>query len=148
MEVPLDCRISASKNLQGFIWQVGQEIPESTWVSEPGFSRFYRAPSAEAKHRWYAVSEAALEKLQEVVKRPEAMQTNWQTRASRAFMCVDGLRKASASGLNCEKCSMPVLNPDIPRFEERANAIAHLCHSDGFPALALACPQCSALTLD
>ena len=129
--VPQDFRPSASKNLVGIFWKVGQEIPGSTWVSPRLHARFRDAPEAEAKHRWFAVSEVALAKLEEVVASPEATGTNWQTRASRALMNPESLRTASASGLNCEICNMPILDPDAPHFAERAIAIAHLCHSDG-----------------
>jgi hypothetical protein len=129
--VPQDCRISAFKNLQGIFWKVGQEIPGSIWVTTTAWARFRDAPASETKHRWYGASEVALAKLEEVVARSEAMLTNWQTEASRAMMNPSSLRMASASGLNCTLCNMPILAPDAPHFEERAIAIAHLCHSDG-----------------
>lgn len=70
--------------------------------------RFRDAPDTETKHRWYAASEAALAKLEEVVARPEAMLTNRQTRVSRTMMDPASLRKAGDAGLNCELCNMPI----------------------------------------
>ncbi len=38
--VPQDCRISASKNLQGIFWKVGQEIPGASGCRRLGLLAF------------------------------------------------------------------------------------------------------------
>ena len=138
LAVPPDFHTSAGKILQGILSQVEQEIQGSTWVSTPRFARFRLSHTSLPSYRWYSISEAALARLEEVVRPPEALETDWQSRASRAKMDPASLRKAGDEDLNCQLCRMPVLNPDLPHYAERANAIAHLCHGDGWRANAIA----------
>jgi hypothetical protein len=56
----------------------------------------------------------------------EVLETNWQSRASRAMMDPVSLRKAGDADLNCELCRMPVLNPDLPHYEETAVNLCEL----------------------
>ena len=64
---------------------------------------------------------------------------------SRTDHNEERLREASEAGLNCEACNMPVLHPDDPRFEEKANAIAQLCH--GGVRIPSGCPHTCGLEL-
>lgn len=138
LAVPPDFHTSAGKILQGILSQVEQEIQGSTWVSNPRYARFKLSRSNLPMYRWYSISEAALARLEEVVRPPEAWETDWLAKASCAKMDPASLREAGEMDLNCQLCRMPVLNPDLPHYEGRANAIAHLCHGDGWKVNAIA----------
>jgi len=146
LRVPLEFRPLASKRLESVFWHVGSKFPGSTWVSKSKHSRFAQDARGIC-HRWFAIGLGEpLELLMAAVMEGNDIQSEWPTKASRALMDAEKLREASEAGLNCEACSMSVLDPEDPQFDEKANTIAQLCH--GGVRIPSGCPHISCVHID
>ena len=84
------------------------------------------------KHQWYAIQKNAplgqLRKMAVEGKDPAAMK-RMRSASSRSLMQTELLRGVSLEGqLNCPACTMPLLDPVDPQYDQKATLIVTVCH--------------------